>query len=116
MSFPEGWGSQISIQSAHEGGKVVSPTLLPPLTPGNIPVPISVSGWVDPHEGLRQRKISRNRIRDFRIVAQCDNQLRHRVLRMQLSTTCELIVIYLVRDNPSLKKLVSIMLLKKPIS
>jgi len=29
--------SQISRQSAHEGGKVVSPTHWPPLTPGNIP-------------------------------------------------------------------------------
>ena len=30
---PEGWGSQISWQSAHEGGKVVSPKLRPPLPP-----------------------------------------------------------------------------------
>ena len=29
-------GSHISRQSAHNGGKVVSPTHLPPLTPGNI--------------------------------------------------------------------------------
>ena len=37
---PEGlevWGSQISRQSAHEGGKVVSPTHRQPLPPGNIP-------------------------------------------------------------------------------
>ena len=33
----EGWGSQISRQSAHKGGKVVSPTHRPPLSPGNIP-------------------------------------------------------------------------------
>jgi len=31
------WGSQISRQLAHEGGKVVSPTHRPPLPPGNIP-------------------------------------------------------------------------------
>jgi hypothetical protein len=31
-------------QSAHEGGKVVSPTHRPPLPPGNIPVLISVRG------------------------------------------------------------------------
>ena len=37
LSFPEGWGSQISRQSAHEGGKVVSPTHRPSLPPGNIP-------------------------------------------------------------------------------
>ena len=33
---PGGLGSQISRQSAHEGGKVVSPTQRPPLPPGNI--------------------------------------------------------------------------------
>ena len=30
---PRGWGSQISRQLAHEGGKVVSPTYRPPLPP-----------------------------------------------------------------------------------
>ena len=34
---PGSWGSQISRQSTHESGKVVSPTHLPPLPPGNIP-------------------------------------------------------------------------------
>jgi hypothetical protein len=34
---PGVWSSQISRQSAHEGGKVVSPTNCPPLHPGNIP-------------------------------------------------------------------------------
>src|SRR5215469_11764663 len=40
LTGPEGsrrLGSQILKQSAHEGGKVVSPTHRPPLPPGNIP-------------------------------------------------------------------------------
>jgi len=38
QGVPGDSGSQISRQSAHEGGKVVSPThQLPPLPPGNIP-------------------------------------------------------------------------------
>ena len=37
LRVPAGWGSQISRQSAQEGGKVVSPTQGPTLPPENIP-------------------------------------------------------------------------------
>jgi len=37
LSIPGKRGSQISRQSVHDGGKVVSPTNRPPLTPENTP-------------------------------------------------------------------------------
>jgi hypothetical protein len=80
---------QISRQSAHEGGKVVSHTHRPPLLPGNILwFSCVLRGSVDPRtivrpEGLCQRKIPMTpswiEPATFRIVVQCLNQLRHRV-------------------------------------
>ena len=61
-----GWGSQISRHSVHEGGKVVSLTHRPPLPPRKY-------SW---YSFL---------LETFRLVAQCLNQLRHRLLRTQLA-------------------------------
>jgi len=79
----------ISRQSAHEGGKVVSPTHRPHLPPQEIFLAlISVRGWVDPTaivrpKGLCQWKIpvtpSQMEPAAFRLVAQYLNQLRYRV-------------------------------------
>jgi hypothetical protein len=44
---PGSWGSQISWQSAHESGKFVSPTHLPPLPQEIFLVLIYVRGWVN---------------------------------------------------------------------
>ena len=59
---PGGWGFQISRQSTHEGGKVVTPTHRPLLPPRKSLLLLSVRGWVDLRaivgpEGLCQWKI-----------------------------------------------------------
>jgi len=81
LRVPEGWSSQISRQSVHEGGKVVSPKHRPPLAF------ISVRDWVNPRAIVRpegcQWKIpmtpSGIELANCRVVAQCLKQLCHYV-------------------------------------
>ena len=83
LRVPEGWGSHISRQSTHEGGKVVSRAHRPPLPPGNIPG-IPVGDGVNPRAILRPEVLCQGKIpmtpsgiepATFRLVAQCLNQL-----------------------------------------
>jgi hypothetical protein len=72
LKVPGGRGSQISRQSAHEGGKVVSHTHRPRLL-------ISARGWVDPRAIVRPT-VTPSGIEPAtcRFVGHCLNQLRHR--------------------------------------
>jgi hypothetical protein len=88
LRAPGGRGSQVFRQSAHEGGKVVSPKHRPPLAPQErFLVLISVRGWVDPRATVRPKRLCQWKIpvtplgiepATFRFVALCLNQLRHR--------------------------------------
>ena len=98
LRVPRRWGSQISRQSTHDGGKVVSPTHRPSLPPQELfLVLISIRSWVNPRaivrpEGIRQWWIpitpSGIKPTTFRLVAQCLNQLRYRVPHSTLRAIC----------------------------
>jgi len=93
VTVPAGWGSQISRQSSHVGGKVVNLFAPAAFTPQEISLLlISVRDWVDPRaivrrEGICQRKIPMTpsifEPATFQFVAQCLNQLRHRVPKIR---------------------------------
>jgi hypothetical protein len=58
LGVPGAWGSRISRQSAHECGKVVSPTLRPSLPQEGLLVLISVRSWIDPRATMRPEGLS----------------------------------------------------------
>jgi hypothetical protein len=79
LEVPGGWASRISRQSAHEGGKVVSPTHRLSLPQEGFLVLISVRGWVDSRATIRPEELSHRKIpvtpseiepATFRFVAQ----------------------------------------------
>jgi hypothetical protein len=75
---------QISRQSAHESGNVLSRTRRPPLPSGNIPGTNFCKRLSQPHghseeERITSMKKSNYTIAIFLLVAQCLNHLRHRV-------------------------------------
>jgi hypothetical protein len=85
LRVPEGWGSQISWQSAYKGGKIVNPMHRPPLPPRKYYCYSFLLEVESTHpkarvrpEGLCQRKIptipSRIEPAIFRLVAQCLNE------------------------------------------
>ena len=87
-------GSQISRQSAHECGKVVSPTRRLPLPPGNISCSLFCWRMRRPqgHSAAGRSMSIKNSHDTFGIrtlVAQCLNQLRHRVPPAHYCSYCK---------------------------
>jgi hypothetical protein len=87
LMVPGGWDSQILRQSAHESGKVISPTHWPHLTQGNIrPQGHSATGRVMSMKNSIDT--IGNRSRDLPVCSAVPQRLRHRVPR-SICTHCK---------------------------
>jgi hypothetical protein len=80
LRAPGGFGSLISRQLAHEGGKVVTPKHRPLLIRGDI-LGISVRECFDLRAIVRPKGLCTIEPATFRLVAQCLNHLRHHAPR-----------------------------------
>ena len=98
LGLQEAEDRRISRKSPDEYGKIVSPMHRPPLPPGNIPALISVRGLVDRRAIVRPdllcqwklpMKIIEVEPATFRLIAQCLNQLHHRVSPFQTTLATE---------------------------
>jgi len=95
---PEVWNSQISRQSAHEGGKVVRPTQRPPLPPRKyswysflLEAQSTPRPCCDRKDYVNDKipaTPSRTEAASFQLVAQCLNQTRHRAASRAVHTFC----------------------------
>ena len=109
LRVPGSWGSQISRQSAHESGKVVSPMHQPPLPPRKyswysflLEAESTPGPWCGHkdyvNEKLRWHRRESNP-RTSQLVAQCLKQLRHHVplpinpLNAKLNPVCHLLAL-----------------------
>jgi hypothetical protein len=86
LRVPGVWGYQISRQSAHESGNAVSPTHRPPLPPRKYSFLLEAKTTPGPYCGRKDYVNEKFPVTPsgietatFRIVAQCLNQMRHRV-------------------------------------
>ena len=105
LRVPGDWGSQISRQSSHEG---CQPYALAAFTPRIYSWYSFVRGWVNPKatvwpEGLCQWKIpmtpSGIEPATFRLVAQCLNQLCHRVPHVRSSRKHQIVKVHRALQN-----------------
>ena len=116
LRVPGGWGSQISRQSTHESCKAKH---RPPLSQELFLVLISFGGWYNPRTIVQPEWLCQWRIpltpsgiepSIFRLVAQCLNQLRHRVPLMSSVRAFKILELWIINDKYIIKKLLALRL------